>query len=110
MRPLRFLFAKDSSRAQLLEAKHNLQRMLAQILLTDDERYAVEDGAAAVERLIARLADVPTPGGLTPRKLMQSTNLRSAQTLLPVERRQLLTAAVDDHRSASLVDDGLAAC
>jgi hypothetical protein len=69
-----FYLPKDSSRAQLLEAKDNLQRMLAQIPLTDDERYAVEDGAAAVERLIARLADVPTPGGLTPRKLTQSTN------------------------------------
>ena len=111
-----FYLPKDSSRAQLREAKDNLQRMLVQIRLTDDEPYAVEDGAAAVERLIARLADVPTPCGLTPRKLTQSTNscrspvlrsapgrgvdpvsefgsqirtgatLRSGQTLLAVER------------------------
>jgi hypothetical protein len=67
-----FYVPKDSSRAQLLKAKDNLQRMLAQIPLTDDERDAVEDGAATVERLIARLADVPTPAGLTPRQLTQS--------------------------------------
>jgi hypothetical protein len=69
-----FYLPKDSSRAQLLEAKDNLQRMLAQIPLTDDERDAVEDGTAAVERLIGRLADVPTPAGPTPRQLIQSTN------------------------------------
>jgi len=32
-----------------------LQRMMSQIPLTDDERAAVEDGTAAVERLIERL-------------------------------------------------------
>lgn len=58
----------------MLEAKDNLQRMLAQIPLTDDERDAVEDGSAADDRLIGRLADVPTPAGPTPRQLTQSTN------------------------------------
>src|SRR5207302_10690958 len=56
-----FYVPKDSSRAQLLEAKENLQRMLAQIPLTDDERDAVEEGAEAVELLVQRLTDVPTP-------------------------------------------------
>jgi hypothetical protein len=51
----------NSSRAQLLEAKANLQRMLVAIPLTDDERDAVHDGQAAVDKLIERLADVPTP-------------------------------------------------
>jgi hypothetical protein len=46
-----------------MEARGNLQRMLAQIPLTDDERAAVEDGTVAVERLIERLKDVPTPAG-----------------------------------------------
>jgi hypothetical protein len=32
---------------------------------------AVEDGTAAVERLIERLADVPTPASETPRQLTQ---------------------------------------
>ena len=64
-----FYVPKDSTRAQLLEAKGNLQRILAQIPLTDDERAAVEDGTAAVERLIERLKDVPTPAGPTPQEL-----------------------------------------
>ena len=78
-----FYLPKDSSRAQLLEAKDNLQRMLAQIPLTDDERDAVEDGAAAVERLIERLADVPTPTGLTPREIAQSVSMIPLSSLLP---------------------------
>ena len=32
-------------------------------LPTDDERDAVDDGQAALDALIGRLADVPTPGG-----------------------------------------------
>jgi hypothetical protein len=61
-----FYVPKASTKAQLLEARDNLQRMMAQIPLTDDERAAVEDGSAAVERLIGRLTDVPTPAGPTP--------------------------------------------
>jgi integrase len=64
-----FYLPKDSARAQLLEARGNLQRMLAQIPLTDDERAAVEDGTAAVERLLVRLVDTPTPAGPTTREL-----------------------------------------
>lgn len=64
-----FYLPKGSTKAQLLEAKDNLQRMLASIPLTDDERAAVEDGAEALDRLLERLADVPTPGGATPRQL-----------------------------------------
>ena len=58
---------------QLLEAKDNLQRMLTAIPLTEEERGAVEEGADAVERLLARLADVPTPTGQTPRQLTQQS-------------------------------------
>ena len=76
-----FYVPKDSTRAQLLEAKDNLQRMLAQIPLTDDERAAVEDGTAAVERLIERLTDVPTPAGPTPRQLAPSVNFIPLSTL-----------------------------
>jgi hypothetical protein len=67
-----FYVPKGSSKAQLLEARGNLQRMLAQIPLTDDERAAVEDGSAAVERLLERLADTPTPAGPTPREIDQA--------------------------------------
>jgi integrase len=68
-----FYVPKNSTRAQLMEAQGNLQHMLAQIPLTDDERAAVEDGADAVDRLIQRLHDVPTPTGATPRQLGETS-------------------------------------
>jgi hypothetical protein len=43
--------------------------MLASVPLTDDERAAVEDGQAALDALLARLADTPTPAGATPRQI-----------------------------------------
>jgi len=64
-----FYMPKDSGKAQLLEAKDNLQRMLMSIPLTDDERAAVEDGQTALDTLLTRLADVATPSGTTPREL-----------------------------------------
>ena len=54
-----FYTPKGSTKAQLLEAKDNLQRMLAAIPLTDDERAAVDDGHDAVDALLARLARRP---------------------------------------------------
>ena len=75
-----FYTPKDSSKAQLLEAKDNLQRMLTAISLTDDERGAVDDGQAALDKLLERLADVPTPAGPTPRQI----GLPDQVTLLPV--------------------------
>ena len=64
-----FYTPKDSTKAQLLEAKDNLQRMLAAIPLTDDERAAVDDGQDALDKLLDRLADTPAPDGSTPRQL-----------------------------------------
>lgn len=64
-----FYVAKKSSRAQLLEAKANLLRMMQEIPLQEEERAAVEDGLNAVEKLYAQLMDVPTPAGPTPREL-----------------------------------------
>lgn len=61
-----FYTPKDSSKGQLLEAKETLQKMLASIPLTDDERAAVDDGKAALDQLLERLTDVPTPAGPTP--------------------------------------------
>jgi hypothetical protein len=68
-----FYLPKDSTRAQLLEAKTNLQRMRVSIPLTDDERTAVDDGQAALDALLERLKEVPTPAGPTPRDLARST-------------------------------------
>ncbi|WP_406229223.1 hypothetical protein [Streptomyces anthocyanicus] len=43
--------------------------MAVSIPPTDDEQAAVEDGQAALDRLLDRLADTPTPAGPTPREL-----------------------------------------
>lgn len=64
-----FYTPKDSTKAQLLEAKGNLQRMLVTIPLTDDERAAVDHDQTALDRLLDRLADIATPAGPTPREL-----------------------------------------
>jgi integrase len=79
-----FYTPKDSSKAQLLEASGNLQRMLASIPLTDDERAAVEDGHTAVTALLDRLVDVPTPAGPTPRQIGTPASV----TLLPIVQIQ----------------------
>jgi hypothetical protein len=75
-----FYIPKGSTKAQLLEAKDNLQRMLASIPLTDDERAAVDDGHTALTALLDRLADVPTPAGPTPRELGTPATV----TMLPI--------------------------
>lgn len=54
-----FYSPRESTRSQLLQAKRNLQNMAVSIPLTDDEQAAVEDGQAAVDRLLDRLADHP---------------------------------------------------
>ena len=64
-----FYIPKESTEAQLLEARANLQRMRAEIPLSDDEVAAIDEGQAAIDRLVARLRDVPTPAGPTPRDL-----------------------------------------
>jgi hypothetical protein len=75
-----FYTPKDSSKALLLEAKDNLQRMLAAVPLTDDERAAVDDGHTALDQLLQRLADVPTPAGPTPRQIRAP----ATATVLPI--------------------------
>ncbi|WP_328745051.1 hypothetical protein OHT57_06335 [Streptomyces sp. NBC_00285] len=73
-----FYTPKHSSKAQLLEAKDNLQRMRAAIPLTDDEQAAVDDGQAALNRLLERLADIPTLSGPAPRQLLPIIEVRRA--------------------------------
>jgi integrase len=64
-----FYLPKDSTKALLLEAKTNLLRLRQDIPLGEAELSAVEDGLTAYEQLLAKLADVPTPAGPTPREL-----------------------------------------
>jgi len=75
-----FYTPKGSTKGQLLEAKENLERMLTSIPLTDDERAAVDDGQAALDSLLSRLTDVPTPTGSTPREI----GIPPTATLLPI--------------------------
>lgn len=81
-----FYVPKESTAAQLLEARANLQRMLLEIPLTDDERVAVEDGATAVEQLLERLSDVATPAGPTPRELADARRQLPVINLPPAVR------------------------
>ncbi len=64
-----FYLPKDSTKSQILEAKANLLRLRQDIPLADAELSAVEDGLAAYDKLLEKLADVPTPAGPTPRQL-----------------------------------------
>jgi hypothetical protein len=59
-----FYVAKESTRAQMLEATTNLLRLRQDIPLSEPELEAVEQGLAAYEKLIANLRDVPTPDRL----------------------------------------------
>lgn len=79
-----FYVPKHSSKAQILEAKANLQKMLQEIPLADEERAAVEDGVAAMEKLCERLADVPTPAGPTPRELTRNGSASIPLDAVPV--------------------------
>jgi hypothetical protein len=75
-----FYTPKASSKGQLLEAKTNLQQMLANIPLTEDERAAVDQGQNALDRLLEQLVDIPTPAGATPREI----GVPATATLLPI--------------------------
>ncbi|WP_123969995.1 hypothetical protein [Streptomyces sp. TLI_185] len=59
--------------------------MAVSIPLTEDEQAALTDGKAAIDQLLNRLADTPTPTGPTPQKI---TAPGSAQLLPIVAVRQ----------------------
>lgn len=75
-----FYTPKDSTRAQLLQAKRNLRKMAISIPLTEDEQAAVTDGQSALDRLLDRLTDTPTPAGPTPRQ----PDVPAGANLLPI--------------------------
>ncbi|MDI9915605.1 hypothetical protein [Rhodococcus sp. IEGM 1379] len=54
--------------------------MLAAVPLSDDERDAVDEGQSALDDLLERLIDVPTPTGVTPREI----GVPATSTLLPI--------------------------
>jgi hypothetical protein len=54
--------------------------MLANMPLTDEEQAGVDDGHAALDQLLARLVDIATPAGSTPRQI----GIQPTATLLPI--------------------------
>lgn len=59
--------------------------MRQEIPLTDAEAAAVDDGAPALESLLKRLADVPTPAGLTPLQLSEGATAACEAADLPAK-------------------------
>ena len=77
---------KDSLAEQLIEGKANLVRMLEFVHLTEDEKLLVTEGIELHQELLARLADVPTPAGPTPRELERQ---RQGETrVIPIQTIQ----------------------
>ncbi|MCL4369472.1 MAG: tyrosine-type recombinase/integrase [Chloroflexi bacterium] len=77
-----FYSPKCSSREQLLQAKSGLLHMLQDVPLTEEERAAVDEDLAALDRLVARLADTPTPLGLAPGQLASASGAKIAPACL----------------------------
>jgi len=72
-----FYMPKGSTSSALLEGKNNLLRMRQEIPLTDAEAAAVDDGVSALDSLLKRLANVPTPAGPTPLQLSDGATTAS---------------------------------
>jgi integrase len=64
-----FYLPKESSAGRLLEVKDGVDQMLERLILTDDERTALEGDRDALTALAERLAKIPTPAGPTPEQL-----------------------------------------
>jgi Phage integrase family len=60
---------KDSQEVLVLEAEGNLVRLRQDLLLTDEEREAIDGDVVAFQRLRSRRWDIATPSGPTPRQM-----------------------------------------
>ena len=67
-----FYVPKGSTASALIEGKSNLLRMRQEIPLNDAELAALDDGVLALQSLLNRLADVPTPSGPTPHQMREA--------------------------------------
>jgi ferredoxin-NADP reductase len=64
-----FYVPKASERGRWVETRGGLLKMLQEIHLSDEERAAVDGDVQALDRLLERLATVPTPSGSLPGEL-----------------------------------------
>jgi integrase len=77
-----FYVPKDSSQAQMMESRTNLVRLKQELSLTDDEVSAVDEGVELMNKLIGKLANVPTPSGPTRRQLLEHSSDGAAFPIL----------------------------
>lgn len=64
-----FYLPKQSSTGQPLAVEAGIDHMLETLVLTDDERIALDGDRAVLAQLANRLATIPTPAGPTPEAL-----------------------------------------
>ena len=69
VRSVLFIVRKSQAKHNCWRQKRIWVRMKQEIPLSEEERAAVDDGLAALEKLCQQLTDVPTPAGPTPRDL-----------------------------------------
>jgi hypothetical protein len=55
----------------MMESRTNLVRLKQELSLTDNEVSAVNEGVELMNKLIGKLANVPTPSGPTRRQLLE---------------------------------------
>ena len=84
-----FYLPKGSTKAQLLEAKAHLQRMLAAIPLTEEERAAVEEGAAGPGAALGTSGGCPHTDGTdaTPVGTAVSPDCAAGDTMMRQENQ-----------------------
>lgn len=64
-----FNVPKESAKGVVLAAQRSATRLLEEVWLSPDERAAVEGDMAALDGMLAKLRDVPTLDGRTPRQI-----------------------------------------
>jgi hypothetical protein len=62
---------------------------MSPVTLTEDERAAVDEGVDAFDRLLTKLADVPTPAGPSPRHLSGRDVIPLRAVSAPVEGKEI---------------------
>lgn len=64
-----FNVPKQSAKGMVLAAHQSTAKLLEEVWLSPDERKAVEGDVAALDSMLAKLRDVPTPDGRTPAEI-----------------------------------------